>query len=85
MPKRLAVGGDTPGQLAYRESLLWWKARLESGLVVPLAPRLAFPAIGAPHCAVVCTDAARENGTGIGGYAPVRRGDVKTFFFIEDR
>ena len=34
LPKRLAVGGDTPGQLAYRESLLWWKARLEAGLIV---------------------------------------------------
>ena len=53
--------------------------------MVPLAPRVNFPAIGAPRCAVVCTDAAREDGTGIGGYAPVRRGDDKIFYFIEER
>ena len=62
LPRRLAVGGDTPGQAAYRESLLWWQARLEAGLVVPLAPRLVFPRIGAPKCALICTDAARGTG-----------------------
>ena len=32
LPRRLAVAGATPAQQAYRESLLWWQARLESGL-----------------------------------------------------
>ena len=58
---------------------------MEAGLVVPLAPRVQFPAIGSPGCAVICTDAAREDGTGIGGYAPVRRGDDAVFYFIEER
>lgn len=44
-PKRLAVAGDKPGQVAYRESLLWWEARLTEGLVVPLAPRAHFPTL----------------------------------------
>ena len=84
-PKRLAVAGDKPGQVAYRESLLWWQARLTEGLLVPLAPRAHFPTPGAPGCAVVCTDAAREAGTGLGGYAPVEVGGELVFFYIEAR
>ena len=52
---------------------------------MPLAPRLVFPRIGAPKCALVCTDAAREDGTGIGGYAPVSRDGERIFYFIEAR
>ena len=84
-PKRLAVSGDKPGQIAYRESLLWWQARLTEGLVVPLAPRHHFPTPGAPGCVVVCTDAAREAGTGLGGYAPVEVGGELIFYYVEAR
>jgi hypothetical protein len=84
-PKLLAVIGSSPAQRAYEESLLWWRARLCAGLVVPLAPRLVFPSIGEAGCLVVCTDAAREEGAGFGGYAPVEVGGVLTFYYVEAR
>ena len=34
---------------------------------------------------MVCTDAAREAGTGLGGYAPVEVGGELVFFYIEAR
>ena len=52
---------------------------------MPLAPRAHFPTPGAPGCAVVCTDAAREAGTGLGGYAPVEVGGELVFYYIEAR
>ena len=34
---------------------------------------------------MVCTDAAREAGTGLGGYAPVEVGDELVFYYVEAR
>lgn len=66
----------------YARGLRWWRHVLSHPISVPLAPRLEFPAIGDPGCAVLFTDAAREIGTGRGGFAPVwHTGDERPTFY----
>jgi len=86
-PRRLAVAGDTPKQQLYRMALEWWRAALEDGISVPLAPRLVFPELDEPGCAFIFTDAAREDGTGFGGFTMVHEAghDEPTFLYIEQR
>lgn len=52
---------------------------------VPLAPRLGFPEVGESGCAFVFTDAAREDGTGFGGFSVVRFAgeSFSTFYYVE--
>lgn len=56
---------------------------------MPLAPKpkLTFPQIGESGCACVFTDAAREAGTGFGGFMIVEEGPSGSpvFLFIEQR
>ena len=70
-PSRLTVVGDGPTQRAYQEAVAWWLAALEAGVSVPLAPRQTFPAPGEAGCLVTFQDAAREAGSGAGGFAPL--------------
>lgn len=70
----LRVSKAGPLHEAYCQSLDWWRAVLQSGVSVPLAPQLRFPACEAPGCIFAFTDAARESGTGYGGFTVVRRG-----------
>ena len=86
-PRRLAVAGDTPKQQLYRLALEWWQAALEDGVSVPLAPRLTFPTLDEPGSAFIFTDAAREDGTGFGGFTLVREAghDAPLFLYIEQR
>lgn len=84
-PVYVPIMGDNPGQREYRESLEWWFATLANGVSTPLAPRQQFPNIGNPGCVVIGTDAAREQGTGFGGFAPVRTAAGISFEFIEAR
>lgn len=67
-PMKFKVDGATPTTRGYRLSLMWWKATLAGSTSVVFAPRLVFPEIGDPGCAFVFTDAAREDGTGCGGF-----------------
>lgn len=71
-PRRLHVNGATRKQKAYQDCLHWWRAAFESGFSVPLAPRMDFPEPGEQGCAFLLTDAAREEGTGYGGFSFVR-------------
>ena len=84
-PRRIKVKGSSPTQVRCREALEWFRAALQSGVSVPLAPRVAFPAVGDEGCAFCFTDAAREAGTGHGGFTAVRRGDQAEFLFLEQR
>jgi hypothetical protein len=69
-PGTLSVAGEGEIQKAYQCSLDWWLAALGKDMSVPLAPRLTFPKPGEEGCALAMTDAAREDGTGMGGFAP---------------
>ena len=51
----------------------------------PLAPRRHFPDIGDAGCAFFFTDAAREDGTGYGGYSLVSAHGRLFFIFLERR
>ena len=86
-PKRIVLRGSGPTQIRCREALQWFKAALESGVSVPLAPRKQFPAVGDPGCAFCFTDAAREARTGHGGFTIVQRTDAQhpEFLYLEQR
>ena len=74
-PNTLAVAGPGPTQTRYQEAIRWWRAALEQGVGVPLAPKLTFPALGSEGVALGFTDAAREANTGFGGWAVVQLAD----------
>mmetsp|Transcript_41076 Transcript_41076/g.94204 ORF Transcript_41076/g.94204 Transcript_41076/m.94204 type:complete len:572 (-) Transcript_41076:1277-2992(-) len=76
-PRYVQVGGRSEAQAEYRAALQWWAAVLEVPVSVPLAPRVRFPDIGEPGCAFVFTDAAREEGTGFGGFTFVQVGGAE--------
>ena len=76
-PGMLAVVGTGATQLRLSRSIAWWRAALAADACVPLAPRLSFPAAGSEGCALTFSDAAREDGTGLGGYAPIVCGGEK--------
>lgn len=85
-PKTFRVDGATPTARGYRLSLQWWKAALAVDTSVVLAPRLAFPEIGEPGCAFVFTDAAREDGTGYGGFTVWQQeGETASMGYISER
>ena len=83
-PTNLSVHGDKPKQRAYQDSLAWWQHALEAGITVPLAPRLTFPELGEPGVAFMFTDAAREDGTGHGGFTFIEVTDGQTLFLYTD-
>ena len=70
-PSKLAVGGDSQGATDYREAMRWWRAALDMDMSVPLAPRLVFPDVSDVGTVVTFQDAARGEGTGFGGFAPI--------------
>ena len=84
-PRRIKLRGKSPTQIRCYEALAWYKAALESGVSVPLAPRQHFPAVSDEGCAFCFTDAAREAGTGHGGFTAVRRGQAVEFLYLEQR
>jgi hypothetical protein len=90
-PRTLQVDGNSATQKLFRTALNWWRSALKAGITVPLAPRLIFPDFDQPGCAFMFTDAARENGTGFGGYSLVKLFDdaggnfSTTFYFHEER
>jgi hypothetical protein len=67
---KLNLSGQGPVQRRFQDSSSWWRAALRSDISLPLAPRLAFPAVGESRCALAFQDAARGQGTGFGGFAP---------------
>ena len=69
--RKLHLFGRSPTQLAWQEAVAWWRSTLEQGLSVPLMPEATFPRLGERGVAAVFSDAASEQGTGIGAYAPV--------------
>ena len=72
-PPLLHLHGISNTQVAFQEALQWWRAALERGIASPLAPKRSFPALEDPGVAIIITDAARENGTGVGAYSPIWR------------
>lgn len=78
--RRLKVKGEGELQREYQEALDWWRAAFESGVSVPLAPRKVFPALSERGSVFAFTDAAREDGTGYGGFTVVRRQSGRTEF-----
>jgi len=71
-----------PTTALYRQCLEWWTNALGSTVRVPLATPARFPEPGEPGCAVLFTDAAREDGTGGGAFLAVaRQGDTPLFFW----
>jgi hypothetical protein len=86
-PRRIQLRGTGPAQASCQLALGWWKAALSSGVSVPLAPRLSFPAVDDPGCAFVFTDAAREQGTGHGGFSVVQRAGARQaeLIYLEQR
>jgi hypothetical protein len=84
-PRRIQLRGSSPTQIRCQEALAWYKAALEAGVSVPLAPRKHFPAVSDEGCAFCFTDAAREAGTSHGGFSAVRRGQTVGFLFLEQR
>lgn len=82
-PRWIQVGASSAAAREYCLALEWWRAALEAGVAVPLAPRLVFPQVGEASCLFVFTDAARESGTGFGGFTVVEEGpgrEVKLLF-----
>lgn len=86
-PRWIQVGSSSVAAKEYRVALEWWRATLEAGVAVPLAPRLVFPQVGEEGCLFVFTDAARESGTGFGGFTVVEEGPSREakFLFVEQR
>ena len=86
-PQLLHVHGEGAGPVAFRAALRWWYEALLSGVSVPLAPRLSFPLASDSGCAFGFTDAARETGTGLGGFSIVRVRQVTppVMLYLESR
>ncbi|KAL3895180.1 MAG: hypothetical protein SGPRY_013583 [Prymnesium sp.] len=85
-PRKLKVKGDGALHKMYQEALGWWRAAFESGVSVPLAPRLVFPAMSERGSAFAFTDAAREDGTGYGGFSVVRWSSGRgAFLYLAER
>jgi hypothetical protein len=84
LPSRIAVQGKKPAQTAYQSSISWWAQALEDGISSPLAPRLIFPELGEEGAAFMFTDAAREDGTGIGAFTLVRTSRGELLFPYSD-
>lgn len=60
--------GEGDAAQGYQRCLSWWHQALTRGICVPLAVAAGFPALGAPGCAAIFTDAAREHGAGGGAW-----------------
>ena len=86
-PGRLLTWGEGPVQQLYQRGLAWWDGQLEMGLEVPLAPQLTFPGVGEQGVGVIFSDAARELGTGLGAFAPMRDSPSSPaeFVYAEER
>ena len=86
-PRKLHLHGKGDTQRAVQDALGWWVSALERGLSVPLAPRRVFPRLGEPGVLATFSDAAGEEGTGIGGWSPVRwQGEeAARFLYLEHR
>ena len=81
-PRLVRIAGDTSSQRAYRAALSWWSSAIDKGISVPLAPRRGFPGVGEAGCAFLFTDAARETGSGYGGFTIVRESGSESPRFL---
>jgi hypothetical protein len=71
--------GKTGAQ--YQISLLWILNALIHGVSAPCAANEIFPEVGQPGVMLMCTDAAREVGTGMGGWAIMHTSEKRSIFF----
>ena len=85
IPRRLELGSAAPGPTAYRDCVAWWHEVLRAATTAPLAPRLRFPELGEASVAFLFTDAAREGGTGFGGWTVLRSGSNAELHYCEQR
>lgn len=84
-PRELTVSGDSKTAKAYQLALDWWMTVLSKEVSTPLAPMLTFPELGGPGSAFIFTDAARETGTGFGGFTMWEAQDRPEFWFMAER
>jgi hypothetical protein len=78
----LSIQGKGPTTGQYQRCLAWWANVLSTTVRVPLATPARFPEPGEPGCAVIFTDAAREDGTGGGAFLAIaRQGDTPLFLW----
>jgi len=81
-PKFVAVSGDGAHVDNYQQALAWWKHALESRASAPLAPKRHYPDLGEPGVAFLFSDAAREAGTGYGGFSMIERREVTEMLYL---
>jgi hypothetical protein len=84
-PKMVFVAGGSIHTTNYQEAIAWWRHALEDDVSVPLAPRLHFPELGEKGVAFLFSDAAREDGTGYGGFSLVERGRRTELLFLAEK
>jgi len=78
----VSIQGTGPATAQYQRCLAWWANALSRPVRVSLATPARFPEPGEPGCAVLFTDAAREDGTGGGAFlATAREADTPLFFW----
>lgn len=85
LPSKIDVTNGSAVACDYQRSLSWWRHALESKISIPLAPRLEFPELGSPGVAFMFTDAAREDGTGHGGFTLIRAAGQLIFICVDPR
>ena len=82
-PFCVKVSGSGQTATAYQRSLVWLKSRLSSDVTAPLAPRLHFPKPPTPGVVALFSDAAREEGTGYGGFTVITRHRTEALWLAE--
>ena len=82
-PTCVNVSGSGQTAKAYQRSLMWLRSRLSSDVSAPLAPRLHFPRPPTPGVVTLFSDAAREQGTGYGGFTIVARHRTQALWLAE--
>ena len=85
LPARIDVSNPSATASEYQKALTWWAHALGDGVSVPLAPRLEFPPLDSPGVAFMFTDAARENGSGHGGFTLIIEGVEPVFIYTDPR
>ena len=85
LPAQIDVTRAAAAASEYQGALAWWAHALEAGVSVPLAPRLEFPSLESRGVAFMFTDAAREAGSGHGGFTFVSRGAELVFIYTDPR
>ncbi|KAL3894566.1 MAG: hypothetical protein SGPRY_013776, partial [Prymnesium sp.] len=84
-PRQIKVRARSAAAREFCLAVRWWRETLAGGVSVPLAPKLVFQHIGEAGCLFVFTNAAREDGTGFGGFMVITEGvrGEPMFLYVE--